>query len=324
MGAVEGRDRRGLRQPVALEHDAAERCLEAVQDLERERGSARHADAQRGGVAAIAAGLVEQRGVHRRHALEDRHAGALHQLEHVRREEAGQQREARARRDGEVEPDRLAERVEQRQRAEHDVVALDRQQVEHHLDVRREVAVGELRALRPAGRARRVQDDGGVVGRAGSELVVRLGVAGQRFCVVEHQRGARVFDVVVDLARLEQRVHRHDDPADPQDPVVRHRELRDVGEHHADAVARLHPARAEHAGNLGAGGVELGVGEPGVAERERGAITVAACGRGQVRGQVRHGRGRYARGSSRSMARAAKELRWCVGGGRQGCRWVAA
>ena len=72
VGVVERRDRRGLGQAVALEHLAAERLLEAAQDLDRHRRAARGADAQRRDVDVVAVGVVQQRAVHRRHALEDR------------------------------------------------------------------------------------------------------------------------------------------------------------------------------------------------------------------------------------------------------------
>ena len=52
VGMVERRDRRRLRQAVALEHLAAERLLEAAQDLDRQRRAAGGADAQARDVAA--------------------------------------------------------------------------------------------------------------------------------------------------------------------------------------------------------------------------------------------------------------------------------
>ena len=151
--------------------------------------------------------MVQQRRIHRRHALEDRHAAALDELEHLTGEEARDQREAGARGDREVEPARLPERVEQRQRTEDDVVAAHRQQIAHHLDVGHQVAVRQLGALRPARGAGRVEDHGGVIVIALGYAGVGLGVTGQRGRVVEDQHRARVGDVVTDLARLEQRVH---------------------------------------------------------------------------------------------------------------------
>ena len=109
-------------QPVALEHLAAERLLEVPHDLDRERGAAGHARAQARDVGLVVLRVVEQRVVHRRHALEDRDLVALDDLERLARLEARDQRQARADADGGVEPAGLPEGVEQRQRAEQDVL----------------------------------------------------------------------------------------------------------------------------------------------------------------------------------------------------------
>jgi hypothetical protein len=114
VGMVERRHGRGLRQPVALEDDAAERRLERAQDLHGQRRAARDAQPQRGDVEALAVGMVQQRRVHRRHAREHRCPAALDQLEALSSVEARCQREAGPVGDRRVERARLAERVKQR------------------------------------------------------------------------------------------------------------------------------------------------------------------------------------------------------------------
>ena len=68
------------------------------------------------------------------------------------------------------------------------------------------------------------------------------------------QMGAGVAQVVLDLARLQQWVHRDDDRTGAQHGVVEDRELHDVGQHDADTVAGLdaasaHPARGARTGS---------------------------------------------------------------------------
>ena len=96
VGVVGAGDRRGLREAVALEHDRPEGLLEAAQDLDRHRGAAGDADAQRGGVEALALGVVQQRPVHRRHAVEVGDAVALHRRQRLAGVEFGHQGEAGA------------------------------------------------------------------------------------------------------------------------------------------------------------------------------------------------------------------------------------
>ena len=75
---------------------------------------------------------------------------------------------------------------------------------------------------------------GGALARLGGEAVPG-----------EQQLRAGVLQVEGDLAPLQQHVHRHDDAAGAQHAVVGDRELGDVGQHHADPVARLDaPSRA--------------------------------------------------------------------------------
>lgn len=58
-----------------------------------------------------------------------------------------------------------------------------------------------------------------------------------------------VGQTMVDLACLEQWVHRHHHDTGTQESVVQDRELRDVGEHHADAIAGPLAALARPPGN---------------------------------------------------------------------------
>src|SRR3954464_12781826 len=314
VGVVEGRDRRGLRQAVALEDLAPERLLEAAQDLDGERRATRDAQPQARGVVAIALGVVEDRVVHRRHALEDRHAVAVDHLERLARVEARDQVEAGAALDARVQPARLPERVEQRQRPEHHVVLGDlRERARRDLGVGEQARVRQLGALRRAGRAGRVEDHGGVVVGAVGDLVHGLGLAEQPLELAgldddglcarlarallrgggevapgEQRLGPGVLDVELDLAALEQHVHRHDGAARAQHAVVDDRELRDVGQHEPDAVARADPALAKEAGDPGGRVVERLVGDHRVVELERRALRVPLCALGEQRRQVRH------------------------------------
>ena len=71
--------------------------------------------------------------------------------------------------------------------------------------------------------------------------------------------GLGVTEVERDLALLEQRVHWHDRGADTQRAVVAEREVRDVGQHDAHAVSRLHALRAQQSGNARCRPVKPGV-----------------------------------------------------------------
>ena len=150
--------------------------------------------------------------------------------------------------------------------AEDDVLGRQLQQVVHHdLAVAQQVGVGELDALGLAGRARRVQDHGGVAVRHGLDRVERRGVTHQaperarprargRSAPTERAAGsdvlagrrpghqdphARVLEVLPDHPLLEQRVHRDHDRTEAEDPVVERRELRHVRHHDPDAVPGL-------------------------------------------------------------------------------------
>jgi hypothetical protein len=155
-------DRRGLAEPVALDHLAAERRLEPAHHLRRHRRPARDADAQRGEVVGVPGRMAEQGGVHRRHALQHGHAVALHDLQRLAGVEALQQRQAAAGADCGVERAGLAERVEQRQGAEGDVVLDHRVQAPDRVGVPDEVGVGQLGTLGRAGGSRGIEDHRGV------------------------------------------------------------------------------------------------------------------------------------------------------------------
>ena len=134
--------------------------------------------------------------------------------------------------------------------------------------------MGQLGALGLAGGARRVEDHRGVVAVAIGDLALRLGVAEQLLELArldrddlgagllgallgglgevvpgEHQLGPRILEVELDLAPLEQHVHRHDGAARAQDAVVGDREVGDVREHDPDAVAGLEALLLQEAGH---------------------------------------------------------------------------
>ena len=228
------------------------------------------------------AGVVEHRRVHRRHALEHRHAVALDDLQRAAGVEARQQRQRPADGDRRVQRTGLAEGVEQRQCTERDRVGVEVEQADRGRDVADQVGVRELRALRRAGRAGGVEQDGGVARLAVGDVVVGckgrvVGVGG------EDDLGAGVGQVVVDLALLEQRVHRDDRGAGAERAVVGDRELGDVRGHQPDAVAGLDALALEQRRHARGGVVEFGVGERAVVEPDRDAV-----GAGQEFSQV-HG-----------------------------------
>ena len=195
--------------------------------------------------------VVEHRGVHRRHALEDGHAVALEDLQRLAAVEARDQRQAPADGDRRVERAGLAEGVEERQRPERDAALVEPEEAHGDLDVAQQVVVRELGALRRARRARGVEDHRRVVEAALGDLRRRLAALEQRLELAglhEHAFGVRllgagargvgelvpgqedlrpgVAEVEGDLALLEQAVHRHDGRAGAQRAVVADREVR--------------------------------------------------------------------------------------------------
>ena len=237
-GVVGAGDRRGLREAVALEHDRAEGLFEAAQDLDRHRGAAGDAVAQRGGVEALALGVVEQRPVHRRHAVEVGDAVALHRLQRLAGVEFRHQGEAGADLQRGVHAT-VWPKEWKSGRAPRTTSPASISQVVRRGDVgvAGEVEVGQLGALRLAGRARGVEDHRGVVlgglGQARRRLERSPAVAAKAAGSTsissapasaapsrassaeavpgEQQLGAGVLEVEGDLAPLQQHVHRHDD-----------------------------------------------------------------------------------------------------------------
>ena len=64
-------------------------------------------------------------------------------------------------------------------------------------------------------------------------------------CQANNTFAPESVEVELDLTRLEQRVHRHDYAAGPQDAVVDGRELGHVRQHDRDPVAGLHGVGCE-------------------------------------------------------------------------------
>src|SRR3954447_18160397 len=313
LAVVERGDRRGLAQAVPLEDRAIELVLEVAHELAGQRRAARDTDAQRRGVGVVGMLVVEDRAVHRRHAHEDRHAVAPDDLQRLGGIEARDQGQRGAGGHRRVERARLAERVEQRQRPEDHVVGRRVVERARDLGVAAQVVVRELGALGLAGRARRVEDDGGVVvgavGDVGQRVVLadellelpRLDEDALRARVVRALLG-RLGEVVpreqdlrlgvgegeLHLTPLQQHVHRDDDAARAQHAVVGDREVRDVGQHHADAVAGLEALVAQERRDARAGLVEPRVGDLGVVELEGGLVGVFGGGVGENGGEV-HG-----------------------------------
>jgi hypothetical protein len=313
---VERRDRRRLAQAVALEHRAAEDALARLEHGQRERGAARDAEAQPAALEPLVRAL-EHRGVHGRHAQRDRHAVRDEQLERLVRVEAGKQRRGGAAAQRRVEPAGLAERVEQRQRAEQDVVLVQTEHAGRDLRVAVEVEVRELRALRRAGRPGRVEEHGEVVRRDVREPVVGLhrpgGERTDRHALARRARRLRgslrmlvhpveredhpragVAQQVLHLAALVEHVQRHDHRADAQRAVVGRGELRDVREHDRHAVAAIDPVRPQEARGARARRFELRERDREVAQPQRHPIAVALRTADGDAGKVRaHGREFY-------------------------------
>ena len=311
---VERGDRRGFRQAVSLQHRDPERLLEPAQHLHRQGRAAGDAHPQRGRVVVGAVALVQQRHVHGRHALEDGDPVAGDDPQGVLGVEPRQQGQARPGRHRDVERDGLPEHVEQRKAAEYDVLRTRQDDVgARHLGVTDEVAVSELSALRVAGRAGGVEDHRGVL-VVGVRYVIIRGGRGQQAGEAdpvhddglgpgllragpglvrepvpgEDQPGPGVAQVIGDLARLEQRVHRDDRAAGPEHPVVHHGDLGDVGHHDPDPVTGLEAALAQQPGHPGARLVQRPVRHRRVVHPHRHPSAVRPGGVRQVPGQVRH------------------------------------
>ncbi len=140
------------------------------------------------------------------------------------------------------------------------------------------------------------RDGGQQIGKADlvddDELGVRLLGAGaglvREGMPGEHQAGPGVAEVVGDLPRLEQRVHRDDDPARAKDAVVHDGDLGDVGHHDPDPVAGPETSLVQQAGDPGARLIERPVGHRRVVHPHGHPSGVDTSGVRQVLRQVRH------------------------------------
>ena len=259
-------------------------------------------------------GWVQQGDVHRRDALEDGHPVVGEDPQRVVGGEPRQHGQTRPRRHRDVERAGLAERVEQRQPAEDHVLRARADEVgTHHLGVADEVGVGELGALRLAGRAGGIEEHRGVLavpvchllvrGGGGQEIAeadridddrlrVRVLGAAARFVRElvpgEDQPRPGVAEVISHLPPLEQRVHRDDHTARAEHAVVGDGELGDVGHHDPDPVAGLETALPQHPGDQGARLVEFGVGGRGVIHAHSHPVGVRTHRVRQVRCEVGH------------------------------------
>src|SRR5687767_5883779 len=130
---------------------------------------------------------------------------------------------------------------------------LEMQQRMHDVEVR------EHRALRPSGRARRIQDDRGLffVDRgdrrrlaepfdvAFVEDLIAGGNPGREARLVDQYACAGLLEDISDLRRLQARTRGHRDGAKAQDAEQRRRELHAVPEKHCDAIAGTDAVRGE-------------------------------------------------------------------------------
>jgi hypothetical protein len=162
--------------------------------------------------------------------------------------------------------------VEERQRGAHAVLGRDLEDLAEDLGAGDQVAVGELGALGPAGRARGVEDDRVVAGVAGLGLVDgrvvgevgEFGVEGPERDVergggvlrrgadlvpAEHERDAGVLADVLELGTGGHGVGGHGDRAGGVDAVVGARELGDRRGDQQDAVAGLYAGVAQPRGD---------------------------------------------------------------------------
>ena len=107
----------------------------------------------------------------------------------------------------------------------------------------------------------------------------------------EHAGAGLAEDVLQQRAAL-RRVHRDLDARRPRDAEPHGDELRDVGHHDRDAIARLDPPAAQGAGEAPAPGLQLADGHVAAAAPEQRVRPVPLDGRvehaGQRRGQRFH------------------------------------
>jgi hypothetical protein len=221
---------------------------------------------------------------------------ALEQVEELAEVEARHHDDRRALRETEVDDDRLAVDVEERQRADKHVVLVDAVHRADLLEVGDEVAVREHHALGHTGRPARERQRGEV--GAGVEVgLPRRVVAGrqrleridavdaraghrraQRLCG-DHRLGVGLRELGGDLARRQQRVDRADYPAERGDRVERDRPVEAVRREQGDGVAVPDPVGREPGRDRLDPRGKLGVGHHRPADRVDQRRLVATPGR---------------------------------------------
>ena len=181
VGVVEGGDRRGLRQAVALEDHAC-------RTPSRSRASARRASPSRRSSSSCSDEwsrssrdvVVEHRVVHRRHAGEHRHLVALDDLQRLGGIEARDERERRAADSAQAFMQHVWPKEWNSGSAPSTTSSSSMpNRFRDACRVVEHVVVGQLGALGLAGGARRVEDHRGVGAVALGDLARRLGVAEQ-------------------------------------------------------------------------------------------------------------------------------------------------
>ena len=280
--------------------------LEARVGLGEERRRARGEEPHVGDAVAGEARIVEEAGVEGRDAHHRRRLGQA--VDHLVDLEARQPDHRAARQQDDVGGDEEPVGVEDRQGVEEDVAVGEAPGRDQHLGVRDEVVVGQHRALRAPGGARRVEDRGEVVGPAVDrgergrgiadavgERAVALSVEGleagrQRreafgaARIADEQRRARILDEVRDLVRGIGGVERQEDDAGSEGGEVEGEGLRCLLDLHRHPVAGPEADVGERARRRQRPGVERRPGHrpPGRVGQERGR----ACSERREKGVV--------------------------------------
>ncbi len=177
--------------------------------------------------------------------------------------------------------------------------------------VAQQVVVRQLGTLRRAGGARGVEQHRWIRGFALHQLLTRGGLEQRLFELAGHhgdalaahirrgglglsrevvpdeeQLGARIAEVVLDLAAPVEHVHRHDNRAGAQNPVVGDDEVGHVRQHQRHTVARLDPSFAQHTGDPHGGLLQQPVVECEVVELDGNLLRVAGRRLPQYLGKV--------------------------------------
>ena len=273
-----------LGRAEAVENVDAVALAPAPADLGRQRfaGGDAAADLQLG--SRRRRGARQKGGIERRHRIEDRDVVLLEELgDRVRRRPLRQQHGGGARRQRKSE--RVAEPVgeEQLRHRIADVVFAD---ADHRRRIKRvgefQIGMGMHRALRPAGRARRVEPEAHVVARrcrgsAFRNLGIGLGFGHQ---LVEREMRMRVLagdDDMFEVVALPDRigefvVERFGDDQHPRPRIVEHEAVVGLGHQRVD--------RDRHDAGLD-GAEERGRPIDGVEEADENALLAAAAERAQ-------------------------------------------